>query len=170
MTNNALESKRLLAVLKRKELPKLQTFDETCEYVTAFMVEHYKLEDESEINRGYCFIWAYLVWALSPVPIKLVTSSSHIVVKYQDAYYDATTFGEPSLEDIGCWGATKEVSVEQMSWFWARIGTYRRKFRTILRKTSKEIYTFVTLKGEEKLDKARDNWYDGNIELTDIPT
>ena len=43
------------------EFPKFDCIEEVTCWVTDKMMEKFKLEEPEQINRGYCFIWAYLV-------------------------------------------------------------------------------------------------------------
>jgi hypothetical protein len=170
--NKMIESKRLLAVLKRKRMPKLETIQQVSVYVTRFMVKEYKLQSESDINCGYCFIWAYLVWALMKEPVKFVMNDGHVVIEYRGEYYDATTFGETEVNEIitGCGydGDPQEFDVHRMAWYWARTGTRRKQFRELLEKTCESIYAYAH--GEHGF------WEDGEIiygaeelSISDIP-
>lgn len=169
--NNMIESKRLLAVLKRKRVPKLETIDDVSKYVTRFVIKTYKLKDESAINSGYCFIWAFLVWALMKEPVKFVMNDGHVVIDYKGKYYDSVTFGEDDIDNVitgnSYDGDPVELDVRCMAWYWARCGTYRRHFRKIVKATCESIYRDVLADG---FDEDGKDPYDGAcISISDIP-
>jgi hypothetical protein len=169
--NDMIESKRLLTILKRKRAPKLKTIEDVSDYVTRFVIKRYKLDDATEINSGYCFIWAYLVWALMKEPVKFVMNDGHVVIDYQGKYYDSVTFGLTDIDNVitgaSYDGDAQEISVYGMAWYWARCGTYRRHFRKILKSTSESIYSFAAAGG---FDEDGKDLYDGAcISMLDIP-
>jgi hypothetical protein len=168
MNNRALESKRLLAVLRLKSMPELKTIDEVSEFVSNFMIKRYKLDCISDINEGYCFIWAYLVWALMPEPVDFVTDDGHVVIRYKGEYYDATSFGFYELDDILNDGTPKTVDVKQMAWYWARVGSHRGKFRSIIRRTCKSVYDVVMNRGSLP-DDGKGIYTDDMSTIDDIP-
>jgi hypothetical protein len=168
--NNAIESKRLLAILKRKRAPKLETIDDVSIYVTKFMLKRYRLS-EGDINNGYCFIWAYLVWALMKEPVNFVMDDGHVAILFDGTYYDSDTFGAHDIDSIirpcDYHDSAIETDVDSMAWYWTRCGTHRKEFRTILKMTCKSIYNYAVGDGFSEDGKNR---YDcEELSLGDIP-
>lgn len=171
--NKMIESKRLLTVLKRKRMPKLETIEAVSVYVTRFMMRTYKI-GEDDINCGYCFIWAYLVWVLMKEPVKFVMNDGHVVIEYKGMYYDSETFAEQDIEDIitGCSysydGDPREIDVHGMAWYWARTGTHRKHFREILKTTCESIYNYVH--GDDGFVEDGDELFGAQeLSISDIP-
>lgn len=163
--NTSVRMEKLLEELKSNieqvgrppEENSTEGFTKLCEYVTEWMIRKYNLADADAINWGYCFVWAYLVWALWPHGgVTFKTSTGHVAVKWDDHFYDSEHCdGRPDLEGFCClgYGDEKHVGVEQMVWFWGRAGKQLRELRRLVRKTYPNLYKSMR-------DNASDNWYD----------
>ena len=144
--NRELESKRLLKLLGRRRMPPLKTIDDVRKFVTKFMMKQYSLKRERDINYGYCFIWAYLVWALMKEPIEFVTTDGHVVVKYNNKYFDSETSWAESLNEIGLpYYESVSVGIRGMAWYWVRRGWHKDKFLRIIRATYAPLYDYVVI-------------------------
>jgi len=151
---NNLDFKKIHKEFKkyRGDVPTTFTkFSDVCKYVTEFMFDKYPDigDDPSYINCGYCFIWAYLVWVLWPNKdeISFATSTGHVVVKYNNKFYDSEHLcGESHLSDIElmvCRNPVVTVGCNWMYWFWARNGNARVKFRALINKFDKAAYQYI---------------------------
>lgn len=135
-------------------LPPTNDFSAICEYVRDWMLRKYQLEWDDEINCGYCFIWAYLVWALWPQhdEVKFVTASQHVVILHKDKYYDCEhCFGEEYADEFcgfGEYSREKRVSIKWMCWLWARNGVKLKEFRRLMRKCTPKLYEEVRDNGK----------------------
>lgn len=133
-------------------------FSALCEYVTKWLIYRYDLKNDASINYGYCFIWAYLVWALWPGDgVSFVTTAGHVVVKFNNNYYDSEHCeGQPKISN---WcgmdrdRVRKVVDVKTMCWYWSRAGRYLKEFRRVIRKTHPALYKSVR-------DNGNHNWAD----------
>lgn len=133
---------------KRSYLP--QRFEEICEFVTKFMIEEYEPEDAYHINCGWCFVWAYLVWCLSPYKHKfknLRQGGGHVVVMHSNKHYDSEhPKGESNTTDnFRYYGKGRPIyDVENMCAFWLVNGYANDLLIDIIRKTqTQEDYTRV---------------------------
>lgn len=166
--NQQVESDKLLKILRRRKLPEFKDLPAVCKFVTKFMVRHYDLYDGSDINRGYCFIWAYLVWALSKHEVKFVTSDGHVVVDDGELFYDSENpNGDCDLKFFDYMGGDDVVNVDVrgMSWYWVRCGVAKKEFRSILRRTCNKLYNSVRYGGF----KDNDWRYASDLCVDDIP-
>lgn len=165
--NQQVESDKLLKILCRRKLPRFENMPEVCEFVSNFMVKHYDLYGRNHINRGYCFIWAYLVWALSNEEVKFFTTDGHVVVECDGTFYDASmTYGSIHLEDLDIDPDDgSSVNVRGMAWYWTRCGVAKKEFRRILRHTCNKIYNKVRVGGFG--DNRR--FYSDELCVDDIP-
>lgn len=149
--NTEVNAQALLSLLNQRKLPVFKTLPEVCDFVTNFLINKYNLHQPSWINHGYCFIWAYLVWALWKKPLSFVSSDNHVVIYDEDSmlYYDASNNeGYESLEQAevdpdDC----ADIGIKGMAWYWARCGTYNKEFRKILRATHRKLYQAVAKGG-----------------------
>ena len=133
--------------------PPKEDFSALCEYVTNWMIRKYDLNNDESINYGYCFIWAYLVWALWPGEgITFTTVSGHVVVKYNGNYWDSEHCeGEKDLNKFCCFNkfcTPKHVDVRWMCWYWTRAGLFKREFRRLIRSLTPETYKLVRDNGK----------------------
>ena len=152
--NTEVNAKALLALLNQRELPEFKTLPEVCDFVTNFLMKKYNLRAPSWINHGYCFIWAYLVWALWKKPLNFVSSDGHIVIEYEGLYYDSISHeGCDDLEimEVNPTEAT-DLGIKGMAWYWTRCGTYKHEFRRILRATHLKLYRAISKGGLDKHD------------------
>ena len=161
--NNAVKMDKLLAELKDNIAvagkPEFENsrdgFYSLCSYVTDWMIRKYNLETDADINYGYCFIWAYLVYALWPYGgITFKTCTGHVVVVRGGLYYDSEhldghsnikkfcSFEQRAIEGI------KHVGVAEMVWFWARNGRHLKELRRIVRKVEPSLYKVVRENGK----------------------
>lgn len=147
--NTEVNAKALLALLNRRELPEFKTLPQVCEVVTDFLVKKYELNAPSDINQGYCFIWAYLVWALWKKPLKFVSSDGHIVIEHNGLFYDSISHegcDDLELMEVNLDEAA-DLGIKGMAWYWARCGTYKVEFRKILRATHMKLYKAISKGG-----------------------
>jgi len=128
--------------------PPKDDFSGLCDYVTRWMIRKYDLDNDAGINYGYCFIWAYLVWALWPGEgVTFLTTTGHVVVKFEGHYYDSEHCeGYPEID--GWCGFYKNcerklVDVKTMCWYWSRAGKKLRELRRIIRKVHPSLYKSV---------------------------
>jgi hypothetical protein len=136
---------QLSAIPDLADAPKFTDINDASRYATEFVMKKYKLKYENDINQGYCYIWAYIVWALMPAgSVKFVSSNAHVAIECESKYYDATTFGTFDIDSIMCHNEIMELSIEDMSWYWCRMGTYRRFFRDLLKKTCNYAYEYAS--------------------------
>lgn len=169
--NNAVKIDKLLEELKDNidvagQPPRGDSdedFSILCEYVTEWMVRKYDLQFHSDINHGYCFIWAYLVWALwNHGGVTFKSTTGHVVVAFRGHYYDSEHIdGRPVLDDEFCgfgYNDTKHVDENWMAWYWARAGRKMREFRRLLRKCNPKIYNFVRDNGNHQWVNPHENF------------
>lgn len=58
--------------------------------------------NETQINGGYCFVWAWLAHEMIPNSI-LVSGDDHAAIKLNDRYYDSESiYGETSYFHLTC--------------------------------------------------------------------
>jgi hypothetical protein len=146
--NREMNAKLVLKTLRMRKLPQFNNIEEVGDFVTKYMVKHYKLGTYLRINNGYCFIWAYLVWALMKEPVSFVSSDGHVVVKYKGMYYDCETYGQQSIEDIDYMDDNAvSTDVKGMAWYWARCGVCKREFRKVIRATHMRLYNCIVRGG-----------------------
>lgn len=154
--NTEVNAKALLKLLNARRLPKFKTLPEVCNFVTAFLMKKYGLYLESHINQGYCFIWAYLVWALWKERLDFVSSDGHVLIYDANKclYYDASNCeGYETLEDAEVDpNEIADLGIKGMAWYWARCGTYKAEFRRILRATHMKLYKTISKGGLNKLN------------------
>ena len=113
ITNKEVESVKLLKLLRRRKLPKVDTVEQAGKIATKFLIKYYGLAGTFEINCGYCFIWAYLVWALLPYQVYFITSDDHVVISHKNLFYDADNLeGYEDLSDLGIYNHTKFVAAD----------------------------------------------------------
>ena len=162
--NTEVNAKALLALLNQRELPEFKTLPEVCDFVTNFLMKKYDLRYPSDINWGYCFIWAYLVWALWKKPLNFVSCDGHIVIEYEGLYYDSTSsHGCDDLESMQVnLDEAATLGVKGMAWYWTRCGTYKDEFRKILRATHMKLYKVVAKGGLNKYDSD-------DLHVEDVP-
>ena len=138
--NRELNARSILKVLKRKKLPEFKNISEVCEFVTEFLLERYDLEKPIYINNGYCFIWAYLVWALWD-HVEFCTADDHVVVKVDDLYYDSVNPEGCADADLMCGDCELvHTNVYGMAWFWTKVGLCKDEFKTILFNTNRKLH------------------------------
>jgi hypothetical protein len=147
--NQQVESSKLLKVLHKRKLPEFQNLPEVCRFVTKFVKKQYNLRYDGDINHGYCFIWAYLVWALNKEEVKFATTDGHVLVHHDDLYFDSSNpHGYECLEDAELDPDEAEiVDVRGMAWYWSRCGVAKKQFRSLLRRTCLRIYNKVRTGG-----------------------
>lgn len=165
--NQQVESKKLLKVLRKRKLPEFKSIEEICKFVTKFVKKQYDLVNDSEINCGYCFIWAYLVWALSKEEVGFASTDGHVVVVHNGLFFDASNpYGYEQLEDAGLDAETTAfVNVHGMAWYWARCGVAKKQFRSILRNSFNKLYNRIKVGGFND----HDPFYADMLCVDDIP-
>lgn len=149
--NNQVKFPKILEELKDNMdvdgYPPKDDFSALCDYVTRWMIRKYDLGNDASINFGYCFIWAYLVWALWPGEgVTFLTAKGHVVVKFENHYYDSEHCeGRPTTEGFCSFygGTQKLVDVKTMCWYWARAGRQLKELRRIIRKIHPALYKSV---------------------------
>ena len=153
--NTEVNAKALLALLNQRELPTFKTIPDVCQFVADFLMKKYDLQEPSWINQGYCFIWAYLVWALWKKPLNFVSSDGHVLIESDGLYYDAANcYGYETLEDAEVDpDQVADLNVKGMAWYWSRCGTYKHEFRKILRATHMKLYKAIAKGGLNKHDE-----------------
>jgi hypothetical protein len=149
--NQQVDADKVLAILKRKTLPKFEHIEEVCEFVTKYMVKRYNLSEPGLINCGYCFIWAYLVWALWPKGgVEFTSTDGHVAVRYQGYYFDAE---HPDGEAETDWVFNSydedlmDINVHGLAWYWCRDGLEKMELRRIIRNTCRPIYNWAVRGG-----------------------
>jgi len=112
------------------------------------MIKYYNI-DKDRINYGFCFIWAYLVWALSNENLKFATDDGHVVIDDGYLYYDSQyPKGYPYLKKFGIDAENVvHVNVHKMAWYWTRCGERKKELRKILKKTHVRLYHRIRTKG-----------------------
>lgn len=136
--NSQVKAQELLAYYKKEKVPAFEHFSEVCVFVTHTMIDHYDLHGPRDINYGYCFIWAFLVWSLwrKPEDITFVSDDgNHVIVKCGELYYDSESCeGKKSVRffDIN-FDDSFNLNVKQMAWFWSRHGRHQMEFRRLVR-------------------------------------
>lgn len=162
--NQQVESAKLLKILRTRKLPEFKDLPDVCRFVTKFVTKQYNLSYESDINRGYCFIWAYLVWALSKEEVHFATSDGHVVVDHNGFYYDSSNpDGYEYMEAADLHESeTRYVDVYGMAWYWTRCGTAKKEFRSLLRRTCNKLYNSVRVGGFDD----KNSWF---LCVEDIP-
>lgn len=166
--NHQIESNKLLKVIRKRKLPEFNNLPEICRFVSNVVKKEYGLVSDESINRGYCFIWAYLVWALSKESVKFATTDGHVVIDDGNLVYDSENpdgvelsvmFYHSDLDSIA------EVDVRGMAWYWARCGVYKKEFRSVLRKTFTKLYNKIRAGGFND----HDPYYSDMLCVEDIP-
>lgn len=154
--NTQVNAQALLKLLRKRELPVFNTLPDVCHFVTKFLMKKYRLQRPSCINHGYCFIWAYLVWALWKKPVSFSSSDGHILVFDNETgfYFDsANCEGYECLEDADiCTDECANLGIKGMAWYWARCGVYKVEFRKILRATHMKLYKTIARGGLKQYD------------------
>ena len=162
--NHLVKTKKLIEEIKSDrsslDLPEFKNttgdFISLCQFVTDWMIDRYDLSSPPRINCGYCFIWAYLVWALWPYPgVSFSTTDGHVIVKRDGVFYDSEHIdGDTDVNNFLSFGLMKSVDVgaQSMVWFWSRNGRYWYEFRKLVRRTAPKFYTLVR-------DKGASNWH-----------
>ena len=165
--NHQVESDKLLKILRKRKLPEFKDLPEVCRFVTKFVKKQYSLEWDSDINCGYCFIWAYLVWALHKEEVHFATTDGHVVVDHKGLYYDSTNpDGYECLEDVEIDpDEAAYVDVKGMAWYWARCGVAKKEFRSILRRSYNKLYNKIRIGGF----RDDDFYYSNDLCVEDIP-
>jgi hypothetical protein len=134
----------VLEYLGVTKIPRFNSMEKTCEYVTDRMIEKYKSSNvcvASDINYGYCFIWAYLVYALAPKDYNLsfLSTTAHVVVTDKDnglSYDSVAPYGDDpfvlldvELDDEGNEvDPSVELDRQQMVRFWVGTGSMNNLF------------------------------------------
>ncbi len=140
-------------------------FSIVCEYVTEWMIRKYDLDTDADINWGYCFIWAYLVWAVWPYGgVTFRTTTGHVVVEFNKHFYDSEHIdGRPVLDsEFTCFGKhsnNKHLDINWMAWFWSRSGKQLREFRRLLRKCNPQVYRFARENGKNHWVNSQEFFY-----------
>ena len=148
---------KLKRLLRVRELPDNADHQSVRTFVTDWLVKKYDLGTEDEINRGYCFIWAYLVWALcKPGTMKFVGDSSHVCVKIGDKFYDSVwengTFDKRNILGYrfrGPWN----FSTLHLFLYWGYAGYEKLTFRSIVKRLTGEDWGRLVARNAEKLSK-----------------
>ncbi len=121
-------------------------FSKLCAYVNEAMYETYEKTPKG-INWGYCFIWAYYVWALWPhESVKFATSTGHVMVCYNGRYYDSEHLnGVPSPFTVNGIqrNVTRLASVRWMCWYWASHGYADEELKKTVKASSPYVYRFI---------------------------
>ncbi len=154
--NQAVNAKKLLEEIKSNAgtdgVPSFENnrdgFIALGNYVTEWMMDRYNICSPGNINWGYCFIWAYLVWSLWPHGgVTFKTSTGHVVVKWNNLYFDSEnpngTKNVNNIDGFGQGRAAKHVDINIMAMYWSRCGTRAREFRTLVRKTCPSLYNYM---------------------------
>lgn len=132
----------LLSELKVKYIPTFKDFPSICRFVTRRMIKLYKLDNPSDINCGYCFIWAYFVSALTPRKLEFVTTENHVVIynprtkKWYDSEHPA---GISNLDEVDGFDPDFyerfAIDRQTMTFYWAHAGIAANMFREIVIRT-----------------------------------
>lgn len=177
--NNNVNHKKVLAELKNNieiaGMPEFTDFSELCEYVRDFLIRRHDFDRDDEINYGYCFVWAYLVWALWPKGgITFVSVTGHVVVKYDGTYWDAEhCHGEKDLLgfcSFSKWSNPKHLDVRWMCWYWTRAGKAKRELRRLLRAFDPRTYKLVRNNGKDYWKNTDDDFpsYSALDKITEV--
>jgi hypothetical protein len=117
------------------EIPRFNSFEEVTVFLNGYMVKRYGLHSTYDINCGFCFIWAYLVWVLWDYAdeIVFVTTRGHVGVKYQGKFYDSENlYGANEDAVFTQYYSPISISLFDMCWYWARGGIERFEFRKLI--------------------------------------
>lgn len=138
-----------MKVLRKRKLPDFKNLPEVCRFVTSFVKKQYGLVCDESINHGYCFIWAYLVWALSKNEVNFSTTDGHVVVDDGQLFYDSEhPDGVDNLEDFNHMNEDAvAVDVCGMTWYWARCGVAKKELRSVVRRTNNKLYNKIRVGG-----------------------
>lgn len=129
----------LCEYFETKELPDQNNIDEIRQFVTDFMMRKYDFFDEDCINQGRCFIWAYLVWALSVPGVRFVSHCNHVCVQSGNEFCDSRFISPNKRFVLRCehfrikmyhWGVAKMVA------YWCKFGIHSGEFFELVRKLS----------------------------------
>lgn len=152
---------------------KFDDFSGLCHFVTGYMVDKYDLDDTAEINCGYCFVWAYLVWSLwKKDDVTFLTTEAHVVVHHDGLYYDSEhENGHPDHREL--LGPVrmyhrKLVDVKTMCWYWARAGGCKDELRRLVRKFDSTAYVYV--RDDAKKGWTKEDYFYGHIEFKKLKT
>jgi hypothetical protein len=112
------------------------------QFVTNWMMAEYRFKRPSDINWGWCFIWAYFVWALSPKKVEFIRLGygGHVVIGFDGLYYDScntTGIGLEKFQKEYGYEPVKKTVLETVL-HWLKIGNAKKDFATFLRKTQPE--------------------------------
>lgn len=139
MNSFVISRPALLTALDVDHVPNHRSMVTRCKWVKKWIMKKYDIEDW-QINRGFCFIFAYVVAALTPHDVAFYTDQGHVAV------YDPQTKklhdsdhveGTEDFEEIDCrgWGCDPHiVSRTAMELLWASIGRQSQEFRQLIRK------------------------------------
>jgi hypothetical protein len=130
----------LVTFFSTEELP--STPEEIMKFVTHFMIKNHHCHDVHNINRGWCFIWAYLVWCLlssedDEISFVNLGDCGHVILKFKNKFYDSENqHGNSSCDDFRRFGLQREyVNLERMCTFWLRYGYEKHLFKKVLIRT-----------------------------------
>lgn len=130
----------LVAFFGKSDIPYHSlNFTEICRFVTRWMILNYDLYDARYINGGWCFIWAYLVWCLSPHEHKFknLGGDGHVITLYSGRYYDSEHMsGVKRTSEFRWYGSgVKTVNIDEMCDYWLDNGFAAKLFKEVINKT-----------------------------------
>lgn len=161
--NREMNANLVLKILRKQKLPNFKNIEEVGNFVSAYIVKHFELKTYRSINHGYCFIWAYLVWALMKEPVSFVTNDGHVIVKYKNKYYDCEKYAMNYL--TRSYDDALDTDVTGMAWYWARCGIYKKEFRKMIRATHFNLYNRIVRGGFGDAIPC----FSQNLTIEDIP-
>jgi hypothetical protein len=137
------------------DLPRHRSMTTRCKYVKKWMLKNYRIKAD-DINWGRCFIFSYLVAALTPHDLEFVTTGGHVILRdpLTGLYYDSDYV--EGCDDIECFFGCMDVNVisrREMTMFWGNRGTHREDLHPIVN----------ILDPDDQLNKMRE--YDFDIPL-----
>ncbi len=129
----------LQGYFETENLPDPNNVEEIRSFVTSFLIAKHDLYEEDDINRGRCFIWAYLVWALSGPEVKFVSHSGHVCVQNGEQFYDSRFLSFDKCHVLrvpSTWKNLWHWDVNKMVAYWCRWGIYSHEFFRVVCKLS----------------------------------
>lgn len=133
----------LAKFLNVEKLPRSQRIATVGRFVADKMMEKYSIT-AYDINSGYCFIWAYLVWAIvQDESISFQSNYNHVVVSYKGKFYDSDHItGSKLLTKMEFFSSDSgdTMDVEQMCRYWSRHGYRAAELKKAMRLSAISLY------------------------------
>lgn len=141
--NATIDRDALAKFLDVDKLPRSRRINIIGRFVAERIKDKYSIS-AYDINNGYCFIWAYLVWAiLQDETISFQSNYNHVVVSYKGKFYDSDHItGSKLLTKMEFFGYNSgdTMDVEQMCRYWSRHGYRASELKKAMRLSALSLY------------------------------